>query len=58
MGEHHYNDYAPKGYVFVNGNYVPIDTVEVLDISEDFLGRDLVKFKYQGKELESYVVVK
>jgi hypothetical protein len=58
MGEHHYSDYKPKGYVTIEGEYVPICNVEVLDISEDFLGRDLVKFKYLNEELESYIVVR
>jgi hypothetical protein len=58
MGEHHYNEYEAKGYVTVQGNYVPLDQVKVLDISEDIQGRDLIKFKYGNQELESYIILK
>jgi hypothetical protein len=44
-----------KAYVCVKGDWIPLDNCEFLDISEDMQGRDLVKFKYEGTEYESYV---
>ena len=42
-------------YVIVDGEYVHMDDVEFLNIEEDISGRDLVTFKYKGKEYQSYV---
>ena len=44
--------------VIVDGEYVPIDNVEFLNVEEYIDGRDLVTFKYGGKERKSHVVIK
>ena len=43
-------------HVFVNGSPVPVDQVEFLDIEEDFTGRDIMTFVYEGKECRSHIV--
>lgn len=43
-------------YVIVDGEKVRTDLVEVTDIEEDMLGRDLATFVYKGKTYQSYVV--
>jgi hypothetical protein len=48
----------PNPCVIVNGESVPVSKVKVLDISEDFMGRDLVDFIYEGKKYRSYVILK
>lgn len=55
--EDEYPDYnpEPESFVFVKGKQIPLDSVEFLNISEDITGRDLVSFKYEGKEYSSYV---
>ena len=47
-----------QGYVIVNGDYVSVDAVEFLDISEDITGRDLMTFIYKGETRESFVVIR
>jgi hypothetical protein len=44
--------------VIVNGEKIPVDNVEFLDISEDIHGRDLMTFIYLGEKRQSYVVKK
>ena len=44
--------------VIVDGEYIPIDNVEFLNVEEYIDGRDLVTFKYAGKERKSHVVIK
>jgi hypothetical protein len=41
-------------YVIVNGDKVDEQEVEFLGIEEDFQGRDLLTFNYQGKKYTSY----
>ena len=43
-------------YVYVNGEKVDEQEVEVLNIEEDMQGRDLLTFAYKGKEYKSYRV--
>jgi len=44
-----------KGYVIVNGEYVPVKSVKFIDIAEDFLGRDIMTFEYLGKVCKSFI---
>lgn len=41
-----------------NGEWIPTDKVEFLDISEDFQGYDLMTFIYEGKEMQSRITSK
>lgn len=41
-------------YFTVNGEEIPVESVEILDIEEDFSGRDLYTFLYEGKEVQSF----
>jgi hypothetical protein len=56
--EQEFEEHEPKGYVFVNGEEISIDKVEVYDIEEDLTGRDLVTFIYNGKNHQSYIILK
>jgi len=53
-------NYLPEeiSCVIVNGQDIPVDNVEFLDISEDITGRDLMTFMYNGEKRQSYVVKK
>lgn len=42
-------------YVLVNGERVNADEVETLNIEENFLGQDLLTFKFNGKIYQSLV---
>ena len=50
--------FMKQGYVIVNGDYVSVDAVEFLDISEDITGRDLMTFIYNGETRQSFVVIR
>lgn len=41
-------------YVIVNGDRVNEREVEFLSIEEDYQGRDILTFNYQGKKYTSY----
>jgi len=41
-------------YVIVNGDRVNEREVEFLNIEEDYQGRDILTFNYQGKKYTSY----
>ena len=43
-------------YVYVDGDRVDEQKVEVLNIEEDMQGRDLLTFTYKGNEYKSYRV--
>lgn len=53
-------NYLPEeiSCVIVNGEHIPVDNVEFLDISEDITGRDLMSFMYNGEKKQSYVFKK
>jgi hypothetical protein len=38
------------------GEWVPTDKVEFVDISEDFQGYDIMTFIYEGKEIQSRII--
>lgn len=42
-------------FVIVNGNKIPTNKVKFLNIEEDFMGRDLMTFEFQGKVYSSLV---
>ena len=48
-------DYKEVAHVNVRGEWIPTDSVEFVDISEDFQGYDLVTFIYEGEERQSRV---
>lgn len=41
-----------------NGEWVPVDKVVFVDISEDFQGYDIMTFIYEGKEMQSRIINK
>lgn len=41
--------------VIVDGNKIPVDEVEFLNIEESFDGRDLMTFLYKGERRQSYI---
>ena len=53
-------NYLPEeiSCVIVNGQEIPVDNIEFLDISEDITGRDLMTFMHNGEKRQSYVVKK
>jgi hypothetical protein len=57
----HTDDWYSEAYerpicVYVDGERVNEQDVEVLNIEEDMQGRDLLTFAYKGKEYKSYRV--
>lgn len=44
-----------KAHVNVDGDWIPVDNVEFLDISEDLQGFDEMMFKYNGKTYKSRI---
>lgn len=42
-------------FVMVGPDYVALTDVRVLDVEEDYLGRDLVTFEYNSKVFKSNV---
>jgi hypothetical protein len=52
------DDYESVSHVNVRGEWIPLDSVEFLDISEDFQGYDLVTFIYEGEERQSRVTMR
>jgi hypothetical protein len=45
-------------YVTLDGEDIRLDNVEFLNIEEDFYGRDLVTFNYEGERHQSYIIHK
>jgi hypothetical protein len=44
--------------VIINGEAVPVENVETVNIEEDASGRDLLTFNWKGEQLQSFVVLK
>lgn len=42
--------------VIVNGEKIPVDNVEFLNVEEDVYGRDLMTFVYNGETRQSCIV--
>ena len=45
-------------HVMVNGEWIPVDETEFVNISEDLFGKDVYEFEYQGKVYSSHVILK
>lgn len=54
----HPDNPPPVPYVACEGRWVPLSSVDFIDIEEAFDGRDLVTFKHKGKILKSFVISK
>lgn len=44
--------------VVVEGEHIPVDNVEFINIEEDVTGKDLMTFKYNGQTKKSYIIKK
>lgn len=42
----------------VDGEFVPVENLETVNIEEDISGRDLVTFLWKGQKRQSFVVLK
>lgn len=51
-------DRMRKSYVIVRGELIPQEQTEFVNIEEDFTGRDVVTFIYNGEQHQSFVIVK
>ena len=49
------DDYELVSHVNVKGEWIPLDSVEFVDISEDLQGYDIVTFVYEGEQRQSRV---
>jgi hypothetical protein len=56
MNEENYG--GKKAYYLVEGEWIPADDTEFLNISEDLFGYDVYEFIYKGKAYTSHCVVK
>jgi hypothetical protein len=45
-------------HISYKGEWIPLSEVEFVNIEEDFSGRDLITFRKDGKEHQSFVVLK
>jgi hypothetical protein len=45
-------------HISYNGEWIPLSEVEFVNIEEDFSGRDLITFRRDGKEHQSFVILK
>jgi len=45
-------------HINYNGELIPLSSVEFVNIEEDFSGLDLVTFRKDGKEYQSFVILK
>ncbi len=50
------DDYELISHVSVKGEWIPLDSVEFVDISEDLQGYDIVTFVYEGEQRQSRVI--
>jgi hypothetical protein len=50
-------EYRQISMVTVKGERIPLDDCEFLNVEEDMSGRDLVTFKYQDVEYQSFVTL-
>jgi hypothetical protein len=53
-----YEESERMSCVLVEGDWIPVNTVEILNIEEDLYGRDLVTFNYKKQEYKSLVITK
>ena len=45
-------------HINYKGEWIPLSKVEFVDIEEDISGRDLITFRMDGKEHQSFVILK
>ena len=45
-------------HISYHGEWIPLSEVEFVNIEEDFSGRDLITFRRDGKEHQSFVILK
>lgn len=45
-------------HVCIKGEWIPSESVEFVDISEDFQGYDIMTFKHEGKEYKSKIQIR
>jgi hypothetical protein len=57
MKEDYFFETAPCVHVG-DGEWIPTDKVEFVDISEDIQGYDLMTFIYEGKEMQSRITTR
>ena len=50
------NDKVP--HVMIEGEWIPVDKTEFINISEDLFGQDVYEFEYMGKIYSSHVILK
>ena len=53
-----YGELERVSYVFVDGDSIPLNDVEFLNIEEDIHGRDVITFNHNGQEYKSLVITK
>jgi hypothetical protein len=51
------DDYELVSHVNIKGEWIPLESVQFVDISEDLQGYDLVTFIYKGEERQSRVAM-
>jgi len=51
-------DFKMVSHVNVEGEWIPLDSVEFLDISEDIQGFDIITFMYEGEQRQSRVTMR
>jgi len=44
--------------VIVDGEHIPVENVETLNLEEDSSGRDLLTFKWKNETKQSFVVIR
>ena len=47
-----------QSFICYNHEWIPLSEVEFVNIEEDFSGRDLVTFRKDGAEHNSFVIMK
>jgi len=47
-----------SSHINYKGEWIPLSKVEFVNIEEDFSGRDLVTFRKDGKEHQSFVTLR
>lgn len=45
-------------HVMVEGEWIPADETEFINISEDLFGKDVYEFRYEDKMYSSHVILK
>lgn len=54
-----YEESTPTPMVHIgNGEWIPIEKVEVTNVEEDIHGQDVLSFNYRGKSMQSKIITK